>query len=85
MTPLDAAAFSGHDKIVQLLIDKFDANAEINPQDPQDPHISPLHIAIMEGHLAVAKVLLQNDADVKLVKPNTKITPIEAAIGHKQE
>ena len=67
---------------MQFLIDKFDANSEINPISS---YISPLHLAIMEGHLAVAKVLLQNDADVKLVKANTKITPIEAAIGHKQE
>lgn len=58
-TPIDCAAYRGHDKVVKVLID---AGADVNPADKQPT--TPLHLAAQEGHLNVVRVLLDNHANV---------------------
>ena len=58
-TPLDAASYKGHSKVVQVLIE---AGADVNPTDKQ--LTTPLHLAAKEGHLNIVHILLNNGAQV---------------------
>ena len=73
-TPLVAAAYRGHAKVAQLLIE---TESDVNPVDKQKS--TPLHIAAQEGHLELANVLLENDGDVGLLDTNGN-SPLDLAI-----
>ena len=61
-TPLHYAALWGLHSIVELLVDELSMN--VNSQDFTDS-ATPLHLASREGHIKVARRLLERDADVK--------------------
>ena len=77
-TPMDAAAYKGHAKVMQLLIE---TGSDVNPVDKQKT--TPLHLAAKEGHLEVANVLLKNDADVGLDANGN--SPLDLAITFDHE
>ena len=53
-TPLHIAALSGHEKIIDILIDIFNC-----PVDYQDGGVhTPLHLACISGHMNVVKLLV---------------------------
>ena len=78
-TPLDAAAYKGHAKVAQLLIE---TESDVNPVDRQKS--TPLHLAAQEGHLEVVNVLLENDGDVGLLDTNGN-SPLDLAITFDHE
>ena len=78
-TPMDCAAFSGHEKVIEVLID---AGADVNPTDKLQ--ITPLHLAAQAGHLNVVKVLLENDADVGKCSANN-LNSLDMAIDNGHE
>lgn len=64
-TAIDCAAANGHEKVLKVLIE---AGAEVNPQQIEaegtSADITPLHLAVQEGHLGVVRLLLDHHADV---------------------
>ncbi|KAF4546032.1 uncharacterized protein LTHEOB_4684 [Lasiodiplodia theobromae] len=58
-SPLQAAAYDGHKKVVQLLIDN---GADVNAQGGEQG--SPLQAAAYDGHESVVRLLINNGADV---------------------
>lgn len=75
MTALLYAAREGHMPSVQALVE---GGANIN-QTGQGDKITPIVMAIVNGHLDVAKYLLDHGADPNLAS-NTNITPLYAVI-----
>ncbi|MBD3273212.1 hypothetical protein GF385_02565 [Candidatus Dependentiae bacterium] len=64
-TPLTLAAWQGHEKIVNLLLDNY---ANVDKQN--DKGNTPLVTAAWQGHLEIVNLLLDNSADVN--KQNDK-------------
>ena len=74
LTPLHAAAYMGHDRIVDLLLD---AGADMDRND--NPFgVSSLHMAAEENHLGIVKALLQAGADPSATEANG-YTPVTRA------
>lgn len=81
MTPLHIAAERNNLKIVELLLD-FHINSrffrgiepehEIKINEKDDKGQTPLIKAIVAGHIDVAKLLIENDADVNVVDNDSK-------------
>ena len=73
-TPLLAAIYSGHDKVVQRLIDK---GANVNAQLKRSGGNTPLMAAINSGRLPAIKALLAADADPNIAN-DQKLTPLHS-------
>ncbi|MGC7402718.1 ankyrin repeat domain-containing protein [Pandoraea pneumonica] len=71
--PLHYAATSGHDDIVQMLLD---ASAYVDAESPNGT--TPLMMAARGGHITTCKVLLDGGADVRL-KNQLGLTAIDFA------
>ena len=78
-TPLHVAAWQGDDDLLRNLLNKH--SADVSSKDSNGG--SPLHYACCEGHLEVARLLLENGADVS-TENNDGITPVQCAVqlGH---
>lgn len=79
-TPLNIAAYRGHERILQLLRTGADPNS-------QDEYVgAPLAIAIKEGHERIVQQLLEKGANLNI---QTQVlsgnTPLTAAIKEKRE
>ena len=77
-TPINCAAYGGHEKVVQVLIE---AGANVNPADSDS--ITSLHLAAQEGHLSVIKVLLAKNADVSKCSNGLNSLDIAIDYGHQ--
>lgn len=77
-TPIGCAAYNGQAKVVEMLIE---AGAEVNPADEEE--ITPLHLAVQEGHLSVVEVLLKNNADTG--KCENGLNSLDMAIDNNHE
>jgi transient receptor potential cation channel subfamily A protein 1 len=78
-TPMDCAAYNGHEKVIRILIE---AGADVNPTDKLQ--ITPLHLASQEGHLNAVKVLLDNGAEVGKISGNN-LNSLDMAIDYGHE
>jgi ankyrin repeat protein len=74
-TPLHYAALWGLHSVVDLLINEHSQN--VNSQDFTDL-ATPLHVASSDGHMKIARRLLECDADVKTLNKD-KETPLHVA------
>ncbi|ERF74886.1 hypothetical protein EPUS_09092 [Endocarpon pusillum Z07020] len=72
---LQAASSGGHEKVVQMLLDR---GAEVNAQGGEY-RLTPLYEAALNGHLAVVKLLLNRGADVSIASERGW-TPLHAAV-----
>ena len=45
---------------------------------------SPLHLACYGGHLSVVKFLMENHADINMLEPRYKMTPLHCAIKNER-
>ncbi len=88
LTPLDVAAYHGHDKIVHEVIkavSKKNSESFLESMiNPVREHDSPLHIAITQGQLDVVKILLCK-SKVTLRNCKSWKTPIQEAVERGQE
>ncbi|RSL88930.1 hypothetical protein CEP51_001482 [Fusarium floridanum] len=58
-TPFGWASFKGQAEVVSLLLDMGEVNTDVGNTDPGDPLLTtPLHLAAMNGHFAVMKLVL---------------------------
>lgn len=60
MTALHAAAYEGHNAVVEILLE---ANADIDAKTPSSK-ITPLYMACHEGHIDVVHTLLEHGAKI---------------------
>ncbi|XP_064612317.1 uncharacterized protein LOC135476265 [Liolophura sinensis] len=74
-TALHAAANQGCGKIAEILLQTPDIL--VNCQNPQCEHATPLHMAVMHGHLDVVKALVEAKADTTLRMGD--LTPVNIA------
>lgn len=72
-TPLHWACYSGHDVVVQYLLD-----CGYNIEDSDNCGNRPLHLAACRGHHKVTEVLLANCADITK-KNKYSNTPLDLA------
>ncbi|OWF39735.1 uncharacterized protein LOC110464672 [Mizuhopecten yessoensis] len=63
-TPLHAAANSGNDRLVEVLLQCPQIN--VNAINPQCENATPLHLAVMHGHRTVVEKLVKAKADLSL-------------------
>lgn len=63
-TPLHAAANSGNDRLVEILLKC--PNIDVNVINPQCESATPLHLAMMHGHKNVVEMLIKAKADWSL-------------------
>ena len=75
--PLSLAVHKGHLDVVKLLVKhKADVNIQCNAG------IRPVHMACRGRHTKVLAYLLDQDADILAVQPNTKDTVVHMAAKH---
>ncbi|KAF9769925.1 hypothetical protein IL306_012582 [Fusarium sp. DS 682] len=79
LTPLHHAAISGRVKILRTLLTKGRANIEKKGHFDQ----TPLHYAVMNGHLGAVKLLLNHNASVS-ARNDDSFTPLTFAVTHGQ-
>ena len=72
-TPLHHAAYKGHERVVQMILDK---DAEVNAKD--NAEWTPLHQAARQGHERVVQILLEKGAEVN-AKDNVGWAPLHQA------
>ncbi|KAG4439905.1 hypothetical protein IFR05_004629 [Cadophora sp. M221] len=72
-TPLLYAVMSGHEAVVQLMLEK---SADVNTANKYQE--TPLHLASRKGHVEVVQLLLEKSADVNATD-NDEETPLHRA------
>ena len=80
-TLLHLAAFFGHEEAVQLLL-SHDADVAIVSASPM--HVTPLHSAVAGDHRGVARLLVENGADVN-ARQRGGWTPLHSAAANGDE
>jgi len=80
-TPLTFAAAYGYDEIVKLLLEH---GVNVDKENQQDMHMTPLVQAIHGGHLSTVSLLLEAGADITLKSGRSKITPLLHAVRSDQ-
>lgn len=79
--PLGLAAFFGHSKIVEYLID---AGADVNQVADNALKVAPIHAAVSNGDIEIVKMLLEHGADAN-AKQQNDFTPLLAATQTKRQ
>lgn len=74
MVPLTCAAENGHDELVKVFIEEFDATP-----DNDSSGFTPLFLATQNNHLSTAKILIEAKADVNAVDKDRGASPIHLA------
>ena len=74
-TPLHYAAWKGHHKVVELLLE-HGANPNIQKHDGE----TPLHLAVWEGHHKVVELLLEHGANPNIQENKYGYTPLHDAV-----
>jgi ankyrin repeat protein len=69
------AAFFGHRKIVEYLLD---AGADVNQASTNALKVAPIHAAVSNGDASIVRILLEHKADVNARQQNG-FTPLHAA------
>lgn len=78
--PLGLACFFGHSEIVEYLLSR---SAAVNSASQNARRVMPLHSAVASGNLEIAKMLLEQGADVNAVQSGG-FTPLHAAAHNGQ-
>jgi uncharacterized protein len=81
MTALHAASSAGQLAVVELLLEAHHAHKTLWLGDADGN--TPLHLAVANGHTAVASALIQRGADAS-AKDNNGATPIDLAAGNAE-
>lgn len=76
LTPLMTAAYNGHLRVAQILLDN---GASVSKVD--DGGFTAVHFAAQEGHLAVTKLLVKAGSDLEAVSSPRGSTPLQLAAG----
>jgi len=71
-TPLYTAAEKGHFDILDSLLQNDDVVLSINDPLQDDPYMTPLTIAVLEGHKIIVEFLKANGAEFEPKQPYTK-------------
>ncbi|XP_071796632.1 uncharacterized protein [Asterias amurensis] len=79
-TPLHSAANWGFTEVVQILLDK--GQAQVNCANPNCDNATPLHLAVMQGHTSVCRLLLDAGADAKATMNGITPTQLAQDMGH---
>ena len=82
-TKLHKASFEGNIDTVCKILKTKDGVKNIN-QQTSIHKFTPLHFAVMRGHIKIVKMLLDNGANVEL-KDNFKNNALHYAAGHKNK
>lgn len=78
--PLGLASFFGHGPVVELLLSR---GAEVNSPSANAQRVMPLHSAVANQHIEIARALLDHGADVN-AKQADEFTPLHEAAQNGQ-
>ena len=80
------ATCSGNAEVVRLLCEDYGVDVNCNTSETFDRQplkgITPLHWAAINGHLGIAKLLLNNNDNAKASRTDTGDTPLHFAAGY---
>jgi ankyrin repeat protein len=79
--PLALAAFFGHRKIVQFLLE---SGADVNQAANNDFKVAPIHASVSNGDIEIVRMLLEHGADPNARQQND-FTPLQAATQSKRQ
>ena len=77
--PLPVAPFRRHAEIIRLLLDAGEDPNRYNP-DSNHPHATPLHQAVLGGHEAVVRLLVERGARLDIRDTIWHGTPLGWAV-----